>query len=442
MKNSNDLISIWNDEHHRTTFLEGLYSRGVGKAAMPFYVKWVKWYIGRGFALHMDDQNSLNEVTRSLSGFTLEEWRIRQGLTAIGAWLEYSRSIILEEASTVKDSEFLGQWDALIKSLENSLSMQRFSVRTIEAYVGWWKRFSVFVAMSPPSLTENDIKRFMEYIVFKNGVSAATQNQALSALSTLWVQGIGKEELSLKSLLRAPESLHIPFVLSQSQIRLLLMASHPDWRLLFSLAYGCGLRLNESLNLRIKDLDFDKGLVFIRNGKGGKDRSLPLPSSLAEEMTLFMKLRRLVYEEDFKLGQAEVDVPNAIGRKMPRLPTSWDFQYVFASSNLLKHPQSGKPMRWHHLESTVQKNFKTTCRKVGLPEMAHFHTLRHSYATHLLEAGVSIREIQVRLGHSNLETTMIYTHVRSPNPLTTRSPIDLLALGAPVVALQKSPSVQ
>jgi integron integrase len=280
------------------------------------------------------------------------------------------------------------------------------------------------VNCSPDQVTEGLMKKYLEYMVFEKSVAATTQNQVLSALIMFWKIGLSRGEFEGRQFLRAPESKYIPFVLTKEEIRVFLAGSGREWRPLYSLAYGCGLRLNEALNLRVKDLQIERGLVIIHAGKGGKDRSLPFPVSLREMFAEFMKERRAMYDADLHAGFAEVDLPGALSRSSPAKALSWDWQYVFACSQPLTNPINGKKVRWHLLDSTVQKNFKSNCRRCGISEQAHFHTLRHSYATHLLESGVSIREIQERLGHANLDTTMIYTHVRKPSSISARSPLD------------------
>jgi integron integrase len=315
-------------------------------------------------------------------------------------------------------------WAVLIRSLEGVLATRRYSERTQEAYVGWWRRFARDVGIAPQDLEEQHLRIYLETLVMKKNVASSTQNQVLSALIMLWKVGLGRGEFEGKGLLRAPESSYIPYVLSRELVRILLAGATSEWRLMFSLAYGCGLRLNETLNLRIKDVEVARGLVIIQCGKGGKSRSLPFPKSLETEVEAHLRERKALYEVYVNNENAEVDLPHAQARKATIAATSWDWQYFFASRSLLRHPRSGKLMRWHPLDSTVQKNFKATCRKCGISEQAHFHTLRHSFATHLLESGVSIREIQERLGHAALDTTMIYTHVRSPSSLAARSPLD------------------
>jgi len=424
MEDSSIYQAVWENPNSLEKYREALKQKRIWIENHKYYESWVCWYIKLRFPIHHSQMDNISEVSNFLSQTMFEEWRQRQAISALLVWFECFPLDCTLDLHTAENE--LNSWDLFLSRLEDSMRIQRFSERSQEAYRGWWRRFSSFVKKVPKDIMESDIRDFVESIVIHDQVSGPTQNQALSALSYMWSQGLHHEALAIKSTLRAPETLHIPFVLSVSQIKLILATSSPDWRLLFSLAYGCGLRLNEALNLRIRDFELEKGLLFVRAGKGNKDRSLPLPSSILEDLSFHLHRRRQLFDLDLRRGNAEVDIPFALGRRNPKLPVAWEFQYVFPSTNLLAHPITGKMMRWHHLESTVQKNFKKTCRSCGIPESAHFHTLRHSYATHLLDAGVSIREIQARLGHANLETTMIYTHVRTPSSLTTRSPLDLI----------------
>ena len=430
--NSYEYKDVWDDRENRKKFLDLLVAKKVPEDAYTFYGRWVKWFISQGFELFRDVEETLAKVLESLQELMVEEWKQRQCVTACRLWLflfspEAPDGVSLSKASVAEvalEDGVKKQWEMLIAALHKILQTRRYSMRTMEAYLGWWRRFSEAVHCSPEELTELHLREYIEKMVVVRNIASSTQNQLFSALQVLWSLGLNRPPFEGRELLRAPESSYIPFVFSREQVRVLLAGATAEWRLLFALAYGCGLRLNEALSLRIKDVSLERGLVIIQHGKGGKSRSLPFPSSLKNEVDHHLLERRAMYEADLHAGYAEVDLPGALAVKSPHLAKSWDMQYFFPTKNPLREPESGRLFRWHPLESTVQRNFKIICRRCNLPEPAHFHTLRHSYATHLLEAGVSIREIQARLGHSCLETTMIYTHVRSPSSLTAGSPLD------------------
>lgn len=418
MKSSAEFRELWMNDNIRNNYDHVLDSYRLSPEQKRYYRLWVRWYISQGFPICRKEEDSLNFVRRDMLSREEAEYKIHTCLNAVQIWLkEYGE----KECDVIKNS-----WTTLIESLKRLLRVKRYSPRTVEAYCGWWERFAQEQKCVPEDLKECAIKNFVESMVLKKNVSASTQNQLFSALQKLWVDGLKHEFLNVGNLLRASDTTYLPFVLTREQIKILLAGSPAEWKLLFSLAYGCGLRLNEALNLRIKDVSLDRDLVIVQTGKGGKSRSLPFPNSLKAAAEIHLTERQKLYDNDLVAGFAQVDMPNALGRKYPKLETSWDYQYFFASKNLMRHPESGKFVRWHPLESTVQRNFKEVCRRCQLPECAHFHTLRHSFATHLLEAGISIREIQERLGHAKLDTTMIYTHVRSPSALAAHSPLDLL----------------
>jgi len=427
LKTSHDYLDKWNLSESRHRYLQTLERHQVPEHIQTHYQRWVKWFISQGFELQRDINDTLESIRLATQELDIAEWQRRQSILACRIWLElFPDESVNQNEIAFEASNFQMEWDLLTRSLHNVLQTRRYSVRTQEAYLGWWKRFAREVKCRPGEITEAHLSGYIEHMVVVKSVAASTQNQLLSALQMLWKVGLGKEDFDGKKLLRAPESSYIPFVLTKEQIRMLLAGSTTEWRLLFSLAYGCGLRLNEALNLRIRDVAVERGLVIIQAGKGGKSRSVPFPSSLNSEVACHLLERRALYEADLLAGSAIVDLPHALARKSDVAARSWDWQYFFATKNLLRHPDTNELIRWHPLESTVQRNFKMVCRRFGIPESTHFHTLRHSYATHLLEAGVSIREIQARLGHANLETTMIYTHVRSPTSLAARSPLDEL----------------
>ena len=418
MKSSAEFRELWMDDKVRDNYDHILDGYRLSPEQKRYYRLWVRWYISQGFPICREEDASVDSVRRDMLSRGEADYKIHTCLNAVRIWLrEYGE----KESDVVKDS-----WTSLIDGLKKLLEVKRYSPRTVEAYYGWWLRFAREQRCAPGDLKELAIQSFVERMVLKKNVSASTQNQLFCALQKLWIDGLKHNSLDVKNLLRASDTTYLPFVLTREQVKILLAGSPAEWKLLFSLAYGCGLRLNEALNLRIKDVSPDRDLVIVQAGKGGKSRALPFPDSLKAAAEIYLKERRKLYEDDLTAGFAQVDLPNALGRKYPKLETSWDYQYFFASKNLLRHPESGKFVRWHPLESTVQRNFKEVCRRCQLPECAHFHTLRHSFATHLLEAGISIREIQERLGHAKLDTTMIYTHVRTPSALAAHSPLDLL----------------
>jgi site-specific recombinase XerD len=381
MKTSYEYVDLWNIKENRTRFSDELNRRGVEEFRHSYYFGHVKWFISQGFELCRDMDETLAFVRKARDLLGGYEMVIRQCLSSCRLWmtlfpLDYSACQVKDvSCPAIVERNVAGEdWTVLFRSLEGVLATRRYSRRTVEAYVGWWRRFSKEVNCTPQELSEEHLRIFLEKLVLQKNIAASTQNQVLCALIMLWKIGLGRGEFDGKSLLRAPESHHIPFVLSQDQIRVLLAGASIHWRLLFSLAYGCGLRLNEALSLRIKDVDFERGLVIVHAGKGGKDRSLPFPASLRTEVEAHLLERRAIYTADLHAGNATVDLPFAMARVSPMKASSWDWQYFFASGNLLRHPDSGVLMRWHHLESTVQRNFKAVCRRSGISEQAHFHT--------------------------------------------------------------------
>lgn len=444
MQTSFEYQEIYRSQKNQDNFREELRGRGLSEKSIGYCLNYLKWFISSGFEIQREIKDTMEGVTQALQHMDKEEWQIRQCVNTCGLWMRIfppetiqrqemighglRSSLGTEKSDPSENSAFNDEWRQLIIILEKTLATRRYSQRTQEAYVGWWRRFARYVDCSPPDVSEDKIRQYLELMVIKRGIASSTQNQLLSALLMLWRLGLGREEFETQGMLRAPESHYLPFVLTLEEVRIFLAAAGSEWRLLFSIAYGCGLRLNEALNLRIKDVLIERGLLIVHHGKGGKDRSVPLPQSLLPTIQVYLSERRALYEVDLHNAQANVDLPNAMARSSPAKASSWDWQYFFATKNLLRCPATGALMRWHPLEATVQRNFKNTCRKAGLSEEAHFHSLRHSYATHLLEAGVSIREIQSRLGHANLETTMIYTHVRAPSKLSTGSPLDQISV--------------
>jgi len=276
-----------------------------------------------------------------------------------------------------------------------------------------------------------DIREFLTHLAVHKKVSASTQNQAFNALLFLFRNVLKIEIGDLNSTIRAKRGPKLPVVLAVDEVRQLFSCMGGRQLLIAQLLYGAGLRLMELARLRVKDIDFGSGLIFVRSSKGDKDRSTILPGSVREPLQQHLTEVRALHNQDLAKGFGEVYLPDALGRKYPNAPKDWAWQYVFPSSKLSVDPRSGIVRRHHMDETSIQKAVGAATRKAGIAKQVSVHTLRHSFATHLLMNGVNIREIQTLLGHQNVETTMIYTHVMRDMTTAPKSPLDLLLEGSP-----------
>jgi len=260
----------------------------------------------------------------------------------------------------------------------------------------------------------------------KQRVSASTQNQAFNAILFLFRHVLGKEAGDLDNTVRAKRGHKIPVVLTVEEVKNLFAHMTGKSLLIAELLYGSGLRLMELARLRVKDIDFEANTLFVRSGKGDKDRSTVLPAAIKDRLREHLEEVKSMHENDLAKGFGKVFMPDALSRKYPNAAKEWAWQYVFPSSRLSVDPLSGKVMRHHISDKMIQNAVKNALRKSGIPKHASVHTLRHSFATHLLQSGVNIREVQSLLGHKNVETTMVYTHVLRNMSNAPRSPLDTL----------------
>jgi len=313
----------------------------------------------------------------------------------------------------------------LLDQLRDALRVKHYSYRTEQAYVEWVKRFIFFHDKRHPSLlAENEIAEFLTHLAVQAQVAANTQSQALSALLFLYRNVLSKELNQRIDLVRAKPSQHLPVVLTPAEARTLLHHLSGDHKLMAQLLYGSGLRLMECVRLRVKDLDFEQRQIIVRDGKGQKDRVTMLPDQLREPLQLHLLQVKRLHQEDLELGHGEVHLPFALERKYPNANREWGWQWVFPARSLSTDPRSSA-IRRHHLDpSGLQKAVKAAVRAAGLTKPASCHTFRHSFATHLLENGYDIRTVQELLGHADVKTTMIYTHVLNRGPFAVRSPLD------------------
>ena len=316
----------------------------------------------------------------------------------------------------------------LEEKIRSKIRTLHYSIRTEETYVSWYRKFVKFHKLRHPSeMGESEIEEFLTYLAVKKGVAASTQNQAFNALLFLYKKVL-KIELSEKiNSIRAKRERHLPEVLNVEEVKSLLSYLKKDYYLMAALLYGAGLRLMECVRLRIKDIKFDSDLIIVRDGKGGKDRSSILPNNLIEKLKEKIKEDKKTHYQDLENGYGEVYMPTLLAKKYPGKARSSDWQWLFPARSISTDPRSGKKRR-HHLSPTLlQKAVKQAVRDKKLSEAVSCHTLRHSFATHLLENGTNIRIIQELLGHKDIRTTQIYTHVLSNKKnLGVVSPMDLL----------------
>jgi integron integrase len=313
----------------------------------------------------------------------------------------------------------------LLEQVRTFMRARRYSLRTEQAYLDWIRRFILFHGKRHPAeLGEREITDFLTDLAAQHHVAASTQNQALSALLFLYQQFFERKLGRLDSALRATRPPRVPVVLTRQEVRVLLAHVAPPYRLIADLIYGSGLRLLEALRLRVKDLDFGYGRVIVRDGKGMKDRITALPGRLRRPLREHLEHVRHIHERDRTLGFGSVYLPDALERKYPNAARSWIWQYVFPAAKRSIDPVTGRVRRHHVLEKNLQNAMTNAVRTAGLTKPASCHTLRHSFATHLLEDGYDIRTVQELLGHKDVSTTMIYTHVLNRPGIGVKSPLD------------------
>jgi integron integrase len=313
----------------------------------------------------------------------------------------------------------------LMEAVRQTIRLNHYSFETEKSYCNWIKRFILFHGKRHPlELGAKEIEKYLSHLASDRHVAASTQNQALSALLFLYQKVLDQNLPWLEDIVRAKRPVRVPIVLTRGEVARILGAMHDQHWLIASLLYGSGLRLIECLRLRVQDLDPEYLQITIRDGKGSKDRLTMLPEKLLPHVNRQLEQVRSIHEHDLKAGRPGVSVPYAIDRKYVKAPTQWAWQYLFPSENYAYIQFHGEKRRHHLHPSSMQRAVKLAVRKTGITKRASCHTFRHSFATHLLESGYDIRTVQELLGHSNLNTTMVYTHVIKRGGHAVRSPFD------------------
>jgi integron integrase len=304
-----------------------------------------------------------------------------------------------------KSSPFLNE-------VSKAIRVRHYSIRTEQAYVGWTRRFIVFHGKRHPrDMGAAEVGEFLSHLAVAGNVAASTQNQALNALVFLYKAVLDQPLGDLHSVVRAKKPRRLPVVLSHNEVRSILANLDGIHWLVACLLYGSGLRLMECMRLRVKDLDFEHRAIYVRAGKGAKDRVVTLPDALITPLQRHLATVKNVHEKDLADGYGAVWLPHTLARKYPNAPKQWGWQYVFPASRRSTDPRSNVIRRHHHDESSIQRAVKIAVRKSNITRPASCHTLRHSFATHLLERGMDIRTVQEQLGHKDIRTTQLYTHL-------------------------------
>ncbi|MGE4489399.1 MAG: integron integrase, partial [Kiritimatiellales bacterium] len=314
---------------------------------------------------------------------------------------------------------------AQLERIKEVIRTRAMSIRTEQAYVEWARRFALYCGGNFPEGPEK-VREFLEYLALVRGVAPSTQAQALNALVFLYGQVLKVELGDLGEYRRPARKRRLPVVLSPGEVQRLLASMSGRNQLMASLLYGAGMRLMECVRLRVQQIDFENGYILVVDGKGGKDRRVPLPEKVIPELKAHLEGVKAQHAADLEAGFGEVFLPDSLARKYPNAAREWIWQYVFPAARNSTDPRSGKRMRHHINQKNLQKLVKSSAIQAGLTKRVTCHTLRHSFATHLLAAGTDIRTVQELLGHADVSTTMIYTHVLNRPGLVARSPLDML----------------
>jgi len=389
-----------------------------------FYLAWVSGL----FAFHNKGpmaEISTDEIEAYLRRLSKsrEEWQVKQAKEAIDLFLFFRRKRLRQPSKKSLDMD--AAWKEAADEMVRMLRLKHRSLATEKSYLSWLRSFYGFVGgKHPDSLKGSHVKDFLSHLAVERRVAPSTQNQAFNAILFFFRHVLNREIGDLDGTVRAHHKRRLPVVLTRREI--LQLFDHLDGQclLMAQLAYGCGLRVRECVSVRVKDIDFERASLIVRAGKGDKDRLTVLPESLKNDLRDHMETVQELFAKDRKEDVAGVYLPGALERKYPDAGKEWAWQWVFPSKTLSVDPRS-KVVRRHHVHpSTLQRGVRQAARAVGISKQVSVHTLRHSFATHLLEKGYDIRTIQELLGHASVQTTMIYTHVAQKNALGVKSPLD------------------
>jgi len=391
------------------------------------YRRWVsRWLEALGGA--EPPRNAAKRFAEDLARDGVPDWQCQQALRAVECWIEAQEGILGERREVFRgdgEAELATMsWAEILAELERKLRVQQYSRRTGGIYADWTRRLAAYSPRVPKSGDELSaaVQGFLRELALARNLAPASISQARNAMAWL-AKNVMMLPLVMEARGGAHRARHIPHVISDGQVRKLLDGCKEPWDLFFGLQYGCGLRLMEVLEMRVQEIDLERGILTVRHGKGDRDRQALIPRVLRERIARYLGERRALWKADSEQGFATVDLPNPHGGQA-KTSTDWEWQHLFGAAQPLRHPETGELRRWRPMETLVRQKLREAAVRVEITGRVHPHLLRHCFATHLLEAGVPIQQIQEQLGHANLQTTMIYLHVRSPVEYA-KSPLDL-----------------
>jgi len=404
--------------------------RLVPQNRVSYFAYWVSRYL-RYAQKQAIDSTEFNEpaVMSFIDGLRqdgrIKDWQPRQADEALRLYYFH----YLGKAKGGNAPLAAGLTDVLAE-VRRLIRLKHYSYSTERTYIQWIERFAAYVLQSSSKSIGDaesaDFKNFLSHLALKQRVASSTQNQAFNAVLFLFRNILNRDVGSLDTTVRAKRGPKLPVVLTVEEVGQLFKQMTGKPLLIAELLYGTGLRLMELARLRVQDIDFDANTIIVHSGKGDKDRSVMLPAAVKERLKEHLINVKAVHEKDLAAGHGEVSLPDALSRKYPNAAKEWGWQYVFPSGSLSVDPRSGAVRRHHISDSVIQTAVKDAVRKAGIVKHATVHTLRHSFATHLLQNGINIREVQELLGHKNVETTMVYTHVLRNMSNAPQSPLDAL----------------
>jgi len=416
-----------------------LLKRGVPPTVHFYYRKWLRFYLDFCLKYHHErfKKESLSRFIDKLKNKRQTEHQRNQAFHAVSIFYETKNTAQDEIAALNNKKENIStkkpelkligsDWGPVYKNLESEIKLRHYSPKTLKAYRGWVKQLQGFTRSKDPQLlSSTDVKDFLTFLAVKRKVSASSQNQAFNALLFLFRHVIKNEFGELKDVVRAKRKPYIPVVLSREEVDAVIECLSYPYDLIVKLLYGCGLRLSECLNLRVQTFNFDAGILTVHDGKGKKDRTVPLPETLITELKTHLEAVINLHDSDLDSGYAGAFLVGLLEKKYINAAKELVWQWFFPAKTLTLVPETGEYRRYHLHDTHVQKAIKRAVKKAKILKRASAHTFRHSFASHLLQANYDIRTIQELLGHSDVRTTMIYTHtIKSQTIKEAKSPLD------------------